>query len=207
MKPFNLSGRRFGKLTAVGFTDRNSTGQIRWLCRCDCGGETKVVTTMLLRGIRTQCRACSNRYIGDIRVTHGMARRGGQSTPAWRSWQAMKIRCFCTTDHNYPNYGGRGIRMCERWLDFANFLADMGERPAGTTIDRIDVNGHYEPGNCRWATPTEQSRNQRTNKLTADRAEEIKDLIRHGVKHRDIADRFGVSMGLVSLIRNGKVWR
>lgn len=85
--------------------------------------------------------------------------------PMYRLWCGMKDRCGRVKAHNYKWYGGRGIRVCERWRNFRNFLADMGERPAGMTLDRIDSDGHYEPGNCRWATQKEQVNNSRTVRL------------------------------------------
>lgn len=94
------------------------------------------------------------------RATHG-ATRGRGTTPEFRSWLAMRQRCYYTKHAKYPRYGGRGIKVCDRWRDsFANFLADMGPRPAGTTLDRIDNDGHYTPGNCRWATPAQQMENR-----------------------------------------------
>lgn len=119
----------------------------------------------------------------------------------------MKERCTNRNHGEYERYGGRGIEVCMRWLSFGNFLADMGERPAGTTLDRFPNNdGNYEPGNCRWATPTEQARNRRTTRLTPDLVDEIHGRIEHGESQCSVARRLGLDSDYVSMIRRGLRW-
>ena len=111
------------------------------------------------------------------RYKHGHSLRNGKKSPTYQSWQDMKKRCQNPNNKRYKDWGGRGIEVCERWQDFVNFLEDMGERPEGLTLDRIDNDGNYEPGNCRWATRKEQNQNQRDYKnqyfFIAIRQEEV----------------------------------
>lgn len=145
----DITGQRFGRLIVLSLYRRGSSGvHSRWLCLCDCG-QTRVASgSSLKRGRTTSC--------GCGRITHG-----SWGSPTYRSWHMMLQRCTNPRNTHYAYYGGRGITVCERWLKFENFLADMGERPLGTSIDRIDVDGNYEPGNCRWATPKQQMNNRR----------------------------------------------
>lgn len=138
---------------------------------------------------------------------HGHTKHGGIATRTYCSWRAARCRCLNANHEFYPDYGGRGISMCERWNDFANFLADMGERPLGRELDRIDNNRGYEPGNCRWATRAEQNRNRRNSKLTADDFQEIHGRVEHGESQRSVARRFGLTQSMVSNIRRGVAWK
>jgi hypothetical protein len=163
----DLTGQRFGRLTALALGPPSLRGCLRWTCVCDCGATTTVTVGHLRSGHTSSC-GCNKRIWSathnDHKITHGCSKRGPQRG-TYISWGQMKARCLNPKAPNFRLYGERGITVCARWLDsFENFLADMGRRPHGTSIDRIDNSGNYEPGNCRWATPTEQGANRRTSR-------------------------------------------
>jgi hypothetical protein len=154
----DLSGVRFGRLTAV-----ERAGSIRrnpaWRCRCDCGNEIVARRFHLIRGSTKSC-GCSR---SDC-ARHGHA-RGVARTSEFRIWESMRSRCRNPMNTAYKHYGGRGITVCERWQTFENFLADMGKRPLGKSLERVNNDGNYEKSNCRWASHKEQMRNRRTTKM------------------------------------------
>lgn len=157
MRLIDLTGQSFGRMLVLERAANNGK-QPAWLCVCECGVR-KVVQGGNLRDGNVQSCGC-------LRASSaGHAAAGSQT---YNSWKAMRARTCAPTNPRYADYGGRGITVCARWRDsFAAFLEDMGERPADRTLDRIDNDGNYEPGNCRWATASEQQANQRRRKAAA----------------------------------------
>jgi hypothetical protein len=150
----DITGERFGRLVAVSHAGVKKKVTY-WKCKCDCGNTTIVRYGNLGKG--TKSCGCLKAELNKQRgITHGQY---GNTT--YGSWKAMKERCLRKKAINYAEYGGRGIKVCTKWKKFENFFADMGHRPEGTTLDRIDPNGNYEKENVRWATIKQQRRNRR----------------------------------------------
>lgn len=154
----NLTGLRFGRLVVISIATPGT--RTIWNCLCDCGSSV-VVNGHCLRHGNTRSCGCIHREQLILRnTTHGH-----RYNKIYRVWYAMRERCGRKTDKFYADYGGRGIKVCDRWQTFENFLADMGTPAEGMQIDRINNDGNYEPSNCRWVTRTENASNKRNNKV------------------------------------------
>jgi hypothetical protein len=175
------TGRVYGRLTVLRRGDNTAGRKARWHCLCLCGKETLVHAGDLQSGATQSCGCVKNRKTGDRARTHGKS-----GTTTHRVWQNMRSRCENPNVAAYKNYGGRGITVCAAWVcSFENFLADMGERPPGHSLERRNNEAGYSPENCYWATRAEQARNRRDNKWLTARGETM--------VQRDWAKRLGIT--------------
>ena len=168
-KKISLIGRKFGKLKVITEAPRRIVAgvpRIYYLCQCDCGNQKEILSGGLsCNGVKS-CGCGIAESVRERMTTHGHSIHG-KSTRTYNIWVKINVRCYNQKHEQYKDYGGRGIKVCDRWrASFENFLKDMGECPPNLSIDRYPNNdGNYEPGNCRWATTGEQHRNMRTNRI------------------------------------------
>ena len=202
-KVINLLGKSFGRLTVIERGENDNSEGARWECKCTCGNTSLVRGTCLRSGRIVSCGCYHSEKTsekGKSRFKHRMI-----DTPTYNTWSLMKNRCNSKTSRDYIHYGNRGITVCSRWSEsFECFLEDMGEKPEGKSIDRIDNNAGYKPSNCRWATSSEQGRNKRTTKLSIEVARAIRKDSR---KYKDIASEYGVSTSCVGAVKRNETWK
>ena len=158
MKSIPLTGKTFGRLTVIGPCEQRPS---YWWCRCSCGSAAKgIYRSSLTRGLTCSCGCIWRESVPGANKTHQKSK-----TAIYRLWSMMLDRCRNPKNKSFARYGGRGITVCTRWYQFENFYADMGDRPADKSLNRIDNNGPYDPGNCEWASLRVQARNKTTNRL------------------------------------------
>lgn len=196
--PFiDITGQRFGRLTVL---QRVGDTQSRWLCVCDCGAEHISRGPDLRRGRTKACRGCS------WHRKHGHS-NGYSHSPEYTSWNGATQRCHNPGNDGYHNYGARGITVCDEWrASFEAFLRDMGPRPPGTALERIDNDRGYEPSNCRWATSAEQARNTRRTRLNPEVVKVLRWGAKNGIPIRLLARLHGVYHSTVCGVVSGARW-
>ncbi len=182
-------GDRVGRLTVIGAPVTRDGQHSFSMCRCECGVEKMIERAAMRRGAILSCGCYGREQRRKASFSHGRSAPGSEKRKLYQVWASMRQRCENPNDRSFHNYGGRGIKVCSRWADFPNFLADMGECPEGLTLDRKDNGGNYEPGNCRWATRQDQQRNRRTTHIVNVGDERL--------YLRQAEDRLGLSPGLI----------
>ena len=208
----DLTGQRFNRLTVIRFSHRDRFGFKNWLCICDCSAGTVVGQAQLLNGNTQSCGCLGIEKLSEYSKNTTGLRPGKYRIPSthplYRIWQGIQNRCYKPTTVGYKYYGGRGIKVCERWLGdngFNNFVEDMGDSYSnGLTIDRIDVNGNYEPNNCRWLTREENALTTRRMKLTKEKALEIRNSEKSA---QELAIDYNIRVDHVKQVLSNQIWK
>lgn len=195
-------GQRYGRLVTIEFVDRPYKYMTRWKFRCDCGNEHIAWAAHVRHGSTKSC-GCLVAEVSSVTARLTLTTHGKSKTSEFKIWCGMRRRCQDQRDKHFMDYGGRGIKVCERWREVQNFVADMSPRPAGMTLDRIRNDGDYEPGNCRWANYLTQARNRPQAKLNDEQRSRAIDLYAQNRSPKKTAKLIGIKSGDVKNIVYG----
>lgn len=208
MLPEDISGLVSGRLTAIVRWPNRADNH--WVCQCECGAITVVRAEHIKKEIVRSC-GCLRRELSSERARRGVPHKNmdrHSKLPEYTTWCGMKARCTNKNNHAYRHYGGRGITVCERWLDFKNFYADMGPKPVGYSLDRIDNSHGYEPGNCRWTDKVTQQNNTRSTRHLTYGGETLSMMQwarKLGLAHQVISSRVYAGLPIERVLEPGKM--
>lgn len=200
----NLEGRTFGRWTVLKRANDRNQRRIRFICKCSCGIEKSVASEFLLNGQSSSCGCFKKERSRLLLLKHGLS-----NSKEYNCWRNMKQRCLNVNNTSWHRYGGRGIKICKRWVNsFENFIKDMGSPPSVKhQIDRINNNGNYIPNNCRWVTLTENTRNREGQKLDMEKVSRIRARFSNKETKKSLAKEYGVSTSHIQRIIQGIKWR
>ncbi len=204
-----MSSTDESRLTFIRYDGHNATNRMG-VFACACGKEVRTRTARVFSNFTKSCGCLAAEITSAKFLKHGHTASGGvtRHTRTYQTWTSMRSRCGNPKNRRFATYGARGIAICDRWQDFGNFLADMGEKPPGASIDRIDNDKGYSPENCRWAlTREEQARNKTSTVLCEVSATLIRQMSRRGASGPDLAHAFGVTRTMISYVVRGRSWR
>ena len=202
MKVKELSGKRFGRLIVIKRGRGKTNTNAYWECLCDCGKKSIVRSPELTKGHTKSCGCLSKELVKTVNITHGKS-----YSKIYKIYKTMLNRCYNINQKSFKYYGNRGIKVCDRWKNsFTNFLQDMGNKPEGLSIERINNDGDYKPTNCKWATFNEQAHNRRNIKLSVKKADIIRKLHLKGVTSKLLSKKFNVDISSIRLVINMKTW-
>jgi hypothetical protein len=202
MSAIDLTNQKFARLLVVCRSEKKSKVGAIWRCLCDCGKYADAPTLKLRNGLIKSCGCWRHEMAGVTSTTHGLSNK----SRTYRTWKEMRQRCMNPNSDKWKWYGGRGISIDPAWDDFTVFLADMGDRPEGMTLDRIDNNESYCKENCRWASHIDQTQKQKKNKLSVHLAQCLRADRAAGMQYRDLGKKYGISATTAHRCAVGITW-